>query len=185
VLPRTLAAAAAAVVVVIAGTLASAVPAGTSRNGSAASVRTQTLSLDLRIVADINAARATHGLASVRVSHALGMAAGAHSREMVRDGYFSHDSASGASAWTRVARYYSSSGFRRWQVGETILWYSPGVDAAQTVRDWLASPRHRAILLAPAFREIGVSAVHAAGASGAFHGDEITVVTADFGVRSR
>jgi uncharacterized protein YkwD len=184
VLSRTLAAAVGAVVVVLAGTIVSAVPAGAPRRARSAG-GVSASALDLRIVARINAVRAGHGLPRVHLSPALGAAAASHSREMVRDGYFSHESANGAPAWRRVALYYSPAGYRRWQVGETLLWYSPGIDAARTVRDWLASPRHRAIVLAPAFREIGVAAVHARAAAGAFHGDQITVVTADFGFRSR
>jgi uncharacterized protein YkwD len=104
---------------------------------------------------------------------------------MARDGYFSHDSADGTSPWKRLSRYYPRAGYRRYEVGEALLWYSPVVDAATAVHAWLTSPEHRAILLSPGFREIGVSAVHATAANGSFQGDEVTLVTADFGVRSR
>ena len=58
------------------------------------------------------------------------------------------------------------------------------MDAAGAVQDWLTSPEHRAILLTPAFQEIGVSALHATAASGYFGSDEITLITADFGLRT-
>ena len=182
---RTRAALAAAAVIVVAGSVVSAVPAGTSRHAGAANVLSAMPSLDTQIAARINVARAQYGLPRVRVSRALKAAASAHSYEMARNGYFSHDSADGTSAFKRLLRFYPSAGYRRWQVGEALLWYSPGTDAATAVHDWLTSPEHRAILLTAAFREIGVSAVHATAADGSFHGDEITVVTADFGVRSR
>ncbi len=178
---------AAAAAIVVAGAIVSAVPAGTSHHThtGAAKALSAMPSLDAQIAARINAARAAYGLPRVRVVRALRAAATAHSYEMARDGYFSHDSADGTSAFKRLLHYYPSTGYGRWQIGEAILWYSPGVDAATAVRDWLTSPEHRAILLAPAYREVGVSAVHATAADGDYHGDEITVVTADFGARSR
>jgi uncharacterized protein YkwD len=48
---------------------------------------------------------------------------------------------------------------------------------------WLASPEHRANLMNPRWREIGVAAVHEAVAPGAFKGLDVTIVTTDFGVR--
>jgi len=169
-------------VIVLAGaTVAAAAP----RGAGAQNVVSAMPMLDAQIAAGINAARAQHGLTRLRVSPALRAAAEAHSYEMARGGFFSHDSADGSSPWKRLARFYPSAGFRRWQVGETLLWYSPGVDAAVAVQEWLGSPEHRAILLTPSFREIGVSAVHATAASGDFHGDEVTLVTADLGLRAR
>jgi uncharacterized protein YkwD len=180
VLPRTRVALAAAASIIVAGSLVSTVGAAPARpNG----LRTMP-SLDAQIAAGINAAREAHGLARLRISTALRSAARQHSLEMARDGYFSHDSADGTSAWTRLLRFYPSAGFRRWDAGETLLWYSPTLDAATAVHDWLTSPEHRAILLTGAYREIGVSAVHATDAGGAFGDVEATVVTADFGFRS-
>ena len=59
------------------------------------------------------------------------------------------------------------------------------MDAASAVRNWLESPPHRAILLSPSFHEIGVSALHATAAGGVFGGTALTLITADFGVRTR
>ena len=47
----------------------------------------------------------------------------------------------------------------------------------------MGSPGHRANLLSPRWREIGIAAVHAASAPGVYGGHEVTIVTADFGVR--
>ena len=141
--------------------------------------------LDRQIVAGINTARAQRGLVRLRVSAQLRAAARFHSYDMARRGFFSHDSADGTPAGTRLARYYRSAGYTRWQIGEALLWAQPDVDGPGAVRDWLTSPEHRAILLTSAFREIGVSAVHATAASGDFNGGEVTLVTADFGVRTR
>ena len=104
---------------------------------------------------------------------------------MARAGFFAHDSANGASFGERVRRYYRLSGFRSWRAGENLLWASPDINAERAVEMWLESPGHRRILLTPAWREIGLSAVHTASAPRAFNGLEVTIVTADFGARVR
>jgi uncharacterized protein YkwD len=48
---------------------------------------------------------------------------------------------------------------------------------------WLASPEHRANLMNPHWREIGVAAVHVTAAPGIYRGLDVTIVTTDFGVR--
>ncbi len=108
-----------------------------------------------------------------------------HSRSMARHGYFEHESRNGAAFWRRVKRFYGSTGFRTWHVGENLLWSSPDIDAQRAVQLWLDSPPHRKILLHRDFQDIGLAAVHTPTAAGAYEGREITVVTADFGARRR
>jgi uncharacterized protein YkwD len=69
-------------------------------------------------------------------------------------------------------------------VGENLVWASPALDAQHALQLWLASPEHRANLMNPRWREIGVSAVHAASAPGVYHGLPVTIITTDFGARS-
>ena len=133
----------------------------------------------------VNAFRAAHGLTRLRLSPALNAAATAHSSEMARVGYFSHDSANGHSFSRRIASYYRHRGFRSWSAGENLVYGSPDMAAAQALRLWLGSPPHRANLLDPHWRELGLSAVHATSAPGVYHGSPATIITADFGARSR
>ena len=102
---------------------------------------------------------------------------------MAARGYFSHDSANGSSFDKRISRYYPIGGSRYWSVGENLLWSSPDVDGAGAIQMWVNSPEHRKILLSSRWREIGLSAIHVTVAPGAFNGLEVTIVTADFGVR--
>jgi uncharacterized protein YkwD len=139
--------------------------------------------LESGVLADINAFRAEHHLAKLRLSTPLDEAARAHSRQMAQDGYFAHDSADGSAFWRRVQSFYRSSLWRYWSVGENLLWSSPDVSASAALEMWLASPEHRANLMNPRWREIGVSAVHVAHAPGVYHGLDVTIVTTDFGVR--
>lgn len=141
-------------------------------------------SLESSLLDEINAVRARRGLRPYRLSPGLTAAAGQHSRSMAQKGYFSHDSANGGSFWRRIASFYGYHGFRDWSVGENILWSSPDVTPAGALRMWMTSPEHKANLLDRSWREIGLSAVHATSAPGVYGGDEVTIVTADFGVRS-
>jgi uncharacterized protein YkwD len=146
---------------------------------------TRVTTLDAALVAQVNAFRVAHGLLALRVSPSLRAAATVHSTQMARLGYFSHDSANGGSFSSRIAYYYPANGYRSWTVGENLLWASPDVGALRALKLWLASPPHRANLLSPSWREIGLSAVHASSAPGVYGHAPTTIVTADFGTRSR
>lgn len=141
--------------------------------------------LQAALIDQVNVLRASRGLARLRLSPALTAAANAHSTSMATKGYFSHNSANGASFSQRLAYFYPARGFRSWTVGENLLWGSPDVGAVRALRLWLASPPHRANLLNPHWREIGLVAVHATSAPGVYHNAPATIVTADFGARTR
>ena len=158
---------------------AAALAAPSAPSGTAVSVA----SLESGVLVEINAFRRSHGLVPLRVSASLASAARQHSQSMATAGYFSHDSADGSSFWRRVQRFYSSRKFGYWSVGENLLWSSPDVAADGALQMWLDSPPHRENLLNPRWREIGISAVHTSAAPGTFHGLDVTIVTADFGVR--
>ena len=49
---------------------------------------------------------------------------------------------------------------------------------------WMKSPAHRANILTPRWREVGLSAVTVAGAPGVYGGRDVVIITSDFGVRS-
>jgi uncharacterized protein YkwD len=169
---------------IVLGVAAIAAMAAVPTSGALASPRSPAASLsqlESSVLVDINAFRVQHGLARLRFSMQLTAAARAHSQQMAHDGYFAHESADGSAFWKRVLSFYASS--RYWSVGENLLWASPGIDAARALKLWLASPEHRKNLVNPLWREIGVSAVHAAQAPGVYHGLDVTIVTTDFGVR--
>jgi uncharacterized protein YkwD len=140
--------------------------------------------LETSVLAEINLVRARHGRGPVRISAQLGKAANSHSLAMARRGFFAHESADGTDFSQRVKRFYRSEGYSRWAVGENLLWSSPNTDARRAVSMWLDSPPHRANLLDRDWKEVGLAAVHAAVAPGFFKGLEVTILTADFGVRS-
>jgi len=140
-------------------------------------------SLEQGVLSDINALRASHHLPTLRLSPALTDAARAHSEEMETDGYFAHSSNDGMAFWKRIQRFYSSTKWHYWSVGENLLWSSPSVDPQGAMTLWLNSPEHKKNMLDPHWREIGISAVHEPDAPGVYNGLEVTIVTTDFGVR--
>jgi hypothetical protein len=97
----------------------------------------------LRMLAAVNKVRAEHGLAALRGSRSLYRSAGGYARWMLRRDYFGHLSR------IRASGRYS-------MLGENLAWHSgrrPGV--SRTMRAWMHSPPHRALILHPGFRWLG------------------------------
>jgi uncharacterized protein YkwD len=120
------------------------------------------------LVAVVNDVRRTHGLRPLAVDGALFRVARSYSATMLRTGQFTH-----GDFGARLA----GSGARGPRFGENLAWASgPYAAARRIVANWMASPGHRANLLHPGWRRIGIGAVR-----GTFQGySGVTVVTADF-----
>ncbi len=140
--------------------------------------------LDAGVLGGLNAIRTAHGLKPLRLSTSLSAAAAFHSRELASDGYFSHDSAGGGAFWKRIERWYAPVPQGSWTVGENLLWQSPSVNASQALAAWMKSPEHKANILSPDWREIGIAAVHVESAGGVYGGRPVTIITTDFGART-
>jgi uncharacterized protein YkwD len=135
------------------------------------------------VIKQLNAVRREHGLLPLRIAAGLAAAARAHSLEMARLGYFSHNSAGGESFARRIARFYPMGKRRHWAAGENLYWSSGEPDASVAVEAWLQSPEHRAILLRRDWREFGIGAVFVSAGPGIYGSAPVTIVTADFGAR--
>jgi uncharacterized protein YkwD len=140
--------------------------------------------LESQVLVELNRIRSDHGLRPLRLSSSLSLAADSHSRAMGRFGFFAHESRDGSEFWARVKRWYGSSGYSRWSVGENLLWSSGRLDAAEALRLWMGSAGHRKNILTPSWREIGLSAVAVSGAPGVYGGRDVVIITTDFGARS-
>jgi uncharacterized protein YkwD len=137
------------VVGVLAIVLLGAVGTGTA---AATTVKPRTV-----LMQDINQVRVRYGLGTVRPSSLLHLVALRHSDDMITRDYFSHTSPSGRTFGERII----SSGFvtgYSWVGGETLAW-GTGTLAGPltTVRAWMGSPEHRAILLSPRWTRIGIA----------------------------
>src|SRR2546425_11557356 len=120
------------------------------------------------LLREMNRVRVAGHLAPLRFDASLEQASRAHSREMLQSGTFAH-----GAFGSRMLRFRVRGSL----AGENLAW---GIGYQATARGivqrWLASPEHRANLLRPSFRRVGIGAL-----VGRFSGfDGATVVTADF-----
>jgi uncharacterized protein YkwD len=139
--------------------------------------------LEDQVLTAINDLRRSNGLSELRLNAALSLAALGHSQSMAKRGFFSHDGYNGAPFWARIKPRYRPQRGNFWGVGENMVWASPDLSADETIQMWLDSPPHRKNLLTASWREVGLGAVHALGAPGVYQGLDVTILTADFGVR--
>jgi uncharacterized protein YkwD len=132
-----------------------------------------------RTLALHNQARRNHGLRPLCVNVALTRAARAHSRDMIRNNYFSHTSRNGQSFQQRLKRFgYPPRNCRASGVGENIAGGSGSYGApGNTFRRWMNSPGHRSNILNRQFRQVGIGV-----ASGNYRGQNgYRMYTVDFG----
>ncbi len=128
----------------------------------------------------LNQQRRRYHLPRLRANKRLLRAAEAHSRSMIRLGYFSHDEPGGVGMLVRILRSGYLSQTRGWSVGENLgMGRGPGATPGAMVRAWMASTPHRANILAGKFHEIGLGVLP--GIPGSKHGG--LTYTTDFGRR--
>jgi uncharacterized protein YkwD len=168
-----------AAALLVAGAAAGTVTAKSGQVSTAQRV-TRMPTLEDRVLDAINELRRAHGLAELQLNAKLATTARDHSLSMAENGYFRHSALGGSGFWSGIESKY---GDPLWRVGENLVWASPRLTARQALQLWMNSPPHRANLLAPIWREIGLGAVHSDAAPGVYQGLAATIVTADFGAR--
>ena len=138
--------------------------------GPAAGAQARTLSSsEASLLVTMNSVRTSHRLAPLRVDVRLLRAARGHSADMLHRQYFAHGSVLGRAL---------AQGAHGPVFGEDLAW-GTGVTAQWVVTQWLTSPAHRAVLLRPGFRRVGIGISFGTFAG---HGG-VAVVTADFAGR--
>jgi uncharacterized protein YkwD len=138
--------------------------------GPAAGAQARTLSSsEASLLQTLNSVRTSKHLAPLRLDVRLLRAARGHSTDMMHRQYFAHGAVAG-----RVL----AEGAHGPVFGEDLAW-GTGVGAQWAVSQWLASPRHRAVLLRPGFRRVGIGIAFGTFAG---HGGAV-VFTADFAGR--
>jgi uncharacterized protein YkwD len=114
----------------------------------------------------VNAERAGHGVAGLRSSPALARSAQRFARLLLRRGVLAHGARIGPQRRFRL-------------LGENLALVGGGAPQPdRAVRLWLHSPRHRAVMLGPRMRAVGIGR-----ASGLFGGRPATVWVLRVGVR--
>ena len=116
-----------------------------------------------RMVDTINKARANHGLAPLRKAPKLLHMSRRKARAVIRTDNFSHGTS------------FRNTGFRT--SGEALAWDRGwSTKTKPTIRMWMRSPGHRALVLSRSFRYVG-----AGMARGSLWGSRSTVWVAQFG----
>ncbi len=130
-----------------------------------------------------NQIRKERNLRPLCVHPALQKAARAHSEDMIRRDYFSHDTKGGRTFDARLKAFgYDPEGYRSYAIGENIAYGSgPYGEPESIMKSWMKSDGHRRNILNDEFREIGIGTF-----SGTYKDKEgVTMYTADFGARRR
>jgi uncharacterized protein YkwD len=167
----------------VAAAVAASLVGGVSASRAQQSHRSSVLTLDLGVLQQLNQVRRAHHLVPFALDPSLGAAAREHSQDMLENGFFAHDSSDGEPFWKRIQAFYPQSPSGYWSVGENLYWTSGPATASGSVEAWMASPGHRANILDPAWRQIGIATASSPDAPGAFANLGVTVITTDFGVR--
>ncbi|HEV2874431.1 MAG TPA: CAP domain-containing protein [Thermoleophilaceae bacterium] len=92
----------------------------------------------------LNDVRRSAGLAPLRKSESLSRSSGQYARKMLRHDFFGHGPSIDV-----------AGGFR--SAGETLAYHTGwSAQPRRTVSRWMNSPPHRAVLLSPGFRWVGM-----------------------------
>jgi hypothetical protein len=100
-----------------------------------------------------NQERTTLGLSPLQVNEELNLAARMKAQDMLNNNYFSHYSPQGVSPW----HWFQVAGYNYQHAGENLaigFW-----DAYETHNAWYDSATHRANMIDPKFKEIGIAVV--------------------------
>ena len=169
--------------VLLAGCVLTGVPAVATAASPCSSAAGQTRTMAVAaMVSDtqclLNEERAEQGLRALKLDSQLTDAALGHSRDMVAQGYFEHDSLSGRPFRSRIASTGWMDGRRRWFVGENIAWGAgPRAAPRAIMRAWMKSPTHRENILHGDFRVVGIGVTPGTPVAGLSGG----TYTTDFG----
>jgi uncharacterized protein YkwD len=103
-----------------------------------------------RVLALTNFYRSQSGLQPLQLNAKLTAAAQAHSQDMALNDFFSHTGSDGSTSSSRI----QSTGYLYSAVGENIA--EGYATPEEVVQAWMNSPGHRANILNPSLREMGV-----------------------------
>jgi uncharacterized protein YkwD len=130
----------------------------------------------------VNGERSDQGLPALSSNDQLASAARGMCGRMVSEHFFSHETPDGKNVVDRVepTGYIPKSG--DWVVGENLAWGSGALSTPQAiVNGWMNSPGHKANILAPDYKDVGLAACQGAPSTQASGG---TTYVNDFGAKS-
>jgi len=106
-----------------------------------------------RLLNLVNQARARKRVSPLRYDSSLCHAAQAHSADMAKRNYFSHNARRPAPNGVKISDRVTNSGYQWQTVGENIA--KGHLTVEKVFQGWMDSPGHRANILNPGFTEMG------------------------------
>jgi uncharacterized protein YkwD len=138
--------------------------------------------LSAAVLCLVNAERAALGLPGLNESPQLDEAAIGMAQRMVTEHFFSHNTPDGKNVVERIEPTGYIPNSSDWVVGENLAWGSGALSTPQAiVNGWMNSPGHKANILAPDYKDIGLAAAMGAPSTSVTGG---TVYVNDFGATS-
>lgn len=135
--------------------LAPSASAGTRVGAIKPQIVGQHASFDAQMIAYINQARTARGLSALREASGLTILSAWWSKKMF-DGATGGDLQHNPTAWTDVTKY-GASNRRAW--GENVAKLPAGTSAKALFDAYMASPGHRANILSPKYKFIGMGTI--------------------------
>ena len=108
-----------------------------------------------RVLELVNVERAKAGLEALTLDDKLSTAAQKHSEDMAKRGYMAHVTPDGVDPWTRMGNEGAQG------VGENIA--RDQMTPEDVVQAWMDDPPHRAIILSPRARTMGLGVADGKG----------------------
>ena len=125
------------------------------------------------LLASTNEQRAAEGLAALTLDTQLSEAATNKARDMLQQGYWSHEAPDGTEPWVWIDRV----GYSYVRAGENLA--KNFSSAGATVVAWMNSPAHRKNVLSDEYKDVGFASV-----DGQLNGQLTTVTVAFYGTRN-
>lgn len=131
----------------------------------------------------INKQRKNRGLAKLDRQRRLQKAAQRHTEAMMQKSCFAHQCPGEASLQARLSIVdYLVGGLLRWTFGENIAYGGSYLSTPKAImKAWMNSPGHRANILSPSFRDLGVGFLRGTPGHPDANGG---LYTTDFGMRA-
>lgn len=123
---------------------------GTVANAQTKKVESTTPFTVEQIVVATNKARASDGLPVLTINTTLNKAAQMKATDMVKKGYFAHESPTGVTPWY----WFKEAGYNYMHAGENLA--SGFLTTKNLMKGWIDSPTHKANIMDPQYTEIGI-----------------------------
>lgn len=126
-----------------------------------------------QVIQKTNIKRSSQDLSELIISNELSQAALAKGQDMFSDQYWSHTAPDGREPWV----FIEQAGYVYKVAGENLA--RDFMNTEDMMMAWMASPTHKANILNPKFKEIGIAVI-----DGKLNGFETTLVVQMFGTKS-